>query len=571
MKNIIFLITVVFISIITVAQTTPTDNQYGFQISARVGYDFPTYTNNTPYIDYKGGMDLGISTDYYWSWFGLGGDFDYIKNNPENIYPTINLYDPGFTLITDFILSEKGINRTFLGLGPSFKYETKDNKFSVELNTRAGISSIKGGRTELRILENNYLLNFHAGYDAKNIFSAKGQLRFTYFFAKKKDFGVHLGAYYLRHFNVQELNERGVVAYYHPFSKQSGGTNETVDLMNLSDPIVRGESCDCDIYSIGIFAGLTYRFKTKEKTISGNYALAVTAKDLNTGITLPETLIAISNMEGEIVQTGETNKYGVVIFNDITPDNYTIEGVLYDIDLSTTSTTKKEFVVNKTLQKEVIYSDSDFILQGKSVVCNTETPLKGVSVVLKNVQQGIQKNTKTDQMGVFIFHVDQSAEYTIYGKKDSYFSQTETISTTDFNRNTTLFIKLEICMEATDCGKAITLNNIHYDLDKFFIRDDAKPVLNILVQFMNDNPEVNIELSSHTDSRGAKEYNQTLSTSRANAAVDYVVSQGISRLRISGVGYGETKLLNECTDNVQCSKEKHQENRRTEMKIICPK
>jgi outer membrane protein OmpA-like peptidoglycan-associated protein len=152
-----------------------------------------------------------------------------------------------------------------------------------------------------------------------------------------------------------------------------------------------------------------------------------------------------------------------------------------------------------------------------------------------------------------------------------YFSQTETINTKDFDRNTTLFVKLEVCMEKVDCGEALALKNIHYDLDKYFIRNDAKPELNRLVQFMVDNPQVSVELSSHTDSRSSHEYNQTLSQNRANAAVDYLVSQGVSRSRLTGVGYGETRLLNRCADGVECTKAEHQRNRRTEMKVICPK
>ena len=177
----------------------------------------------------------------------------------------------------------------------------------------------------------------------------------------------------------------------------------------------------------------------------------------------------------------------------------------------------------------------------------------------------------TDTKGAFIFHLKQKSEFTIYGKKANFFSQTETISTNSFDRNTTLFVQLEVCMEEADCGKAIALKNIHYDVDKYTIRNDAKPELNRLVQFMLDNPQVNVEVSSHTDSRATNSYNQTLSQNRANAAVDYLVSQGISRSRLIGKGYGETMLLNKCADNVECSEADHQINRRTEMKVVCPK
>ena len=125
-------------------------------------------------------------------------------------------------------------------------------------------------------------------------------------------------------------------------------------------------------------------------------------------------------------------------------------------------------------------------------------------------------------------------------------------------------------MEETICGKPINLKNIHYDLDKYFIRDDAKAELNKLVQFMKDNPKVNVELSSHTDSRASDDYNKTLSQNRANSAVEFLISKGINESRLKAIGYGETKLLNQCSNGIDCTESQHQINRRTEMKVICP-
>lgn len=85
---------------------------------------------------------------------------------------------------------------------------------------------------------------------------------------------------------------------------------------------------------------------------------------------------------------------------------------------------------------------------------------------------------------------------------------------------------------------------------------------------MRDNPSLVIELSSHTDSRGAELYNLKLSERRAHAAVDYLVSRGIARDRLIGKGYGESRLVNRCADGVVCSDDEHQENRRTEVEIL---
>lgn len=545
-------------------------NRY-LQVSPRIGFDFPTYDNNTPFIDYKGGIDIGLSVDYYWNWIGIGLDFDYIKNRPESIYPTHNLFHPiNHVSLTSFNLTEENITRVFYGIGPDFKYQTNNERFTAEFNTRFGFASIVGGKVMLQETSSglNDVLNFHAGYDQKSVFSFKGQLRFTYFFSETKNLGVHLGAYYLKHFDVEESSVGGISAEYWPFTVIVG---EDATELNDGGSIKRTEACNCGIKSLGVFAGLSFRWPHKQKNELLEYSLAITAKDKYTEAILPNTDIAVKDVSGNIIQTGTTNSYGIIVFDNIVPDNYVISGVLNSIDLEGASVLKSEFEPNSTLQKIIYYTDMNFILKGNVVECNTVIPIQGVSVILNNVNIAEQKNTITDKDGLFVFHVKKQADYTIYGKKDSYFSQTETISTTDYDRNATLFIVLEICMEKTDCGKAITLKNIHYDLDKDLIRDDAKPELQRLAQFMIDNPDISIEISSHTDSRASNEYNLDLSQRRANKAIEYLVSLGISRDLLTGVGYGETKLLNECADGVQCTEGQHQLNRRTEFKVICPK
>ena len=85
---------------------------------------------------------------------------------------------------------------------------------------------------------------------------------------------------------------------------------------------------------------------------------------------------------------------------------------------------------------------------------------------------------------------------------------------------------------------------------------------------MKETPELIIEAASHTDSRGPRAYNQKLSERRAKSTVDYIVSKGISRDRISAKGYGESQLINNCKDGVRCGIEKHKLNRRTEFVIV---
>ena len=92
--------------------------------------------------------------------------------------------------------------------------------------------------------------------------------------------------------------------------------------------------------------------------------------------------------------------------------------------------------------------------------------------------------------------------------------------------------------------------------------------LNEIAYFLMDNPEISVVLSAHTDSRGRKSYNKGLSERRGAAAVRYLISRGIAPDRITSTGYGEESLVNDCGDGVNCDEKQHQENRRTEVKIV---
>ncbi len=112
------------------------------------------------------------------------------------------------------------------------------------------------------------------------------------------------------------------------------------------------------------------------------------------------------------------------------------------------------------------------------------------------------------------------------------------------------------------------LKNIYYDYDESYIREDASKELDKVVQVLKDNPAITVELGSHTDSRGKDAYNRKLSDARAAAAVAYLVQNGIGQNRLVSKGYGESVLINQCRNGIDCSEEDHQRNRRTELKIL---
>ena len=123
-------------------------------------------------------------------------------------------------------------------------------------------------------------------------------------------------------------------------------------------------------------------------------------------------------------------------------------------------------------------------------------------------------------------------------------------------------------MERLFTGKTMEINNIYYQLGKANIDKSGKNGLKTLAILMNDNPEISVEIGSHTDSRGSDEMNMDLSKRRAANVVDYLIRNGIDPERLISRGYGELNLVNECSNNVRCSEEDHRKNRRTELKVI---
>jgi len=198
--------------------------------------------------------------------------------------------------------------------------------------------------------------------------------------------------------------------------------------------------------------------------------------------------------------------------------------------------------------------------------------LPNTKVVLKAENGEVLNEAFTGEDGKFKFRVYAEERYNLLGEKTDYFTTRREFSTvgksvekaslTEFITNVTF--QTEIMMDRIVLEKSIVLNNIYYDLDKANIRPDAALVLDSLVQIMNDNPDIFIELGSHTDARAEDDYNMDLSQRRAKSAVEYIIRQGISADRIVAKGYGESKLLipNAVTE------EQHQQNRRTEFKVL---
>ncbi|WP_242922190.1 OmpA family protein [Pontibacter liquoris] len=195
---------------------------------------------------------------------------------------------------------------------------------------------------------------------------------------------------------------------------------------------------------------------------------------------------------------------------------------------------------------------------------NIQVPLPLVRI--KVTQQNLTDSAvvMSDEEGTYFMDGRKGDTYTFLGSKDGFLNQEVLAQVPETAGDT---VQVALLFDKNEIERAVVLENIYYDLDKWDIRPDAARELDKVVSLLKNNPRIAIEMSAHTDSRESKQYNQVLSERRAQAAVDYIVSKGIAKSRLTARGYGKTRLVNRCADGVECSEAEHQLNRRTEFKI----
>jgi outer membrane protein OmpA-like peptidoglycan-associated protein/tetratricopeptide (TPR) repeat protein len=206
---------------------------------------------------------------------------------------------------------------------------------------------------------------------------------------------------------------------------------------------------------------------------------------------------------------------------------------------------------------------------GQIMDCDGSLPLTGATVtLLDTVQQKVLQQVTVDETGHYSFDVDMQKNYKVMAEKENYFSKaiyfnTDQLTSLDSLMNPT------ICLKRYEVGKPIILKDIYYDYNKANLRPQSLIVLDTVVSIMSDNPNIIIEMGSHTDSKGTDSYNIKLSQARAQACVDYLASKGVPVSRMVAKGYGESRPIAPNTQpNGKDNPDGRQLNRRTEFKVL---
>ncbi len=341
---------------------------------------------------------------------------------------------------------------------------------------------------------------------------------------------------------------------------------------------------------------------------------------------LANTVVNLLNDKGEVVQTATTNAFGAFVFTDLPADqNFLVKVDESDTQLAPntkiiiTNKSGKEMqttkageggdfkfsflAADKVSLKLMTVEDSElrFDLKG-NLLTENKLPLSFSTVNIVNDKGMVLQTTKTDVNGSFQFDnllADKTILFALDDKEEKLKAYNKILLTNskgvvikEFIRANGIFVFILLQADQNKLGvlyvddpwlKVLQLKNqakkdsltivenVYYNYGEAKILPEAAKTLDKVINIMKNDPSLVIDMSAHTDSRSTVEFNLKLSEQRAKAAVDYIVKGGVTKDRISGKGYGESRLINKCADGVECTEEEHGKNRRTEFKILSKK
>ncbi len=318
-----------------------------------------------------------------------------------------------------------------------------------------------------------------------------------------------------------------------------------------------------------------YTFQILREVKRGKEIIIIT-KDKDSGEILPNTKIKVNN---EDLTTNEKAELQTVIEEDLNYNLIVEKDDYFKLEDSVSTKTDAADTFTKIL---ILEKDPKLALVALITDVKTNLPIEGVKMTLKELpSNAIFDTVITPVAGDYRKalkgkKIGDKISYQITLTKKGYLEKSVTFiydikKPGDININESLDLKIGKVLVGTDLAKLIEIKPIYFDLGKSIVRKDAAIELDKVVKVMKEYPGMYIELGAHTDCRGAAPANAKLSGARAKSSAGYIIKNGIAKDRISGKGYGESKLLNGCICEGKikptCSEDEHSKNRRTEFII----
>ena len=243
-----------------------------------------------------------------------------------------------------------------------------------------------------------------------------------------------------------------------------------------------------------------------------------------------------------------------------------------DLYLFTETESPRVLITGKLVKEDIIRESGIFKPNvtasdeniGEEVLSNQ---LVTIEMVQDSTSSVILQEIQTNAQGEFEVWLDPGSDYQITVDDSSLVNNKFSISTKNARRDETIDVST-IALTSVN-QQSIVIENIYYEFDQTELTSDAKTILDTtLLVLLNRYPSIQVEIASHTDNIGDEKYNQRLSERRANSVVKYLISKGVSRHRLSAIGYGESRPVNpNQNEDGSDNPEGRNKNRRTEFKI----
>jgi outer membrane protein OmpA-like peptidoglycan-associated protein/tetratricopeptide (TPR) repeat protein len=253
------------------------------------------------------------------------------------------------------------------------------------------------------------------------------------------------------------------------------------------------------------------------------------------------------------------------------------EAVLVDNTKKKTNESASVNAPNEILLSKGNRNSTSTIFRGVVTAGRDSSAIAGVLIRFINQCNNEVQEMVTGADGSYEFKRDLNCDYILEAVKENFGRSSELVEKISEKRSIANIFKKKapkanvgslFDTKLYKVGDVVQLDNIYYDSESYKIRGEAVKELDKLVLTMQKNPNMIIEIRSHTDTRGNAQDNLALSQLRANEVVNLLARKGIARNRMRGVGMGEKEPVNGCGDGVQCTEAEHQRNRRTEFKIL---
>ncbi len=340
------------------------------------------------------------------------------------------------------------------------------------------------------------------------------------------------------------------------------------------------------------------------------FTVKVEVVDLNTGLPIPDAK-AWHSCSADTLTTGQQGQLFLQLrecctitgnaagFQPFSVDACRKDGPMPEDTLFIALALRPEEAPEASLSLETeAEPEPSATLQGVAINKLTGLPVRGATIMLSGSDCTAPTPVLTDEEGRFTFSIPEGCCFKLRAERDNFFVKYMdglfcagreealtpfTIQLTPYTRDAESEgegERIPVKMDADENEFGISAGpaegeesfafrvNLYYDVGRSSVQKGSVPELNKLLRLMQENPDIIVEIRSHTDSQGDEQSNMRLSQRRADAVVRFLLGQGIERERLLATGYGETRLVNDCRDGIPCTEEQHQENRRTEFSVL---